>query len=130
MRHMASSNLFMFYSAVVEPIVVFAGMQLLLLLSTAAATTTVKPQLIIFEYVSFKIKRVSVKYFLSCNVIVLVKRPLIITLIYLYPSMDKYCKVWDAIGYPFPNFNSQPLKFCNEYVISSHTLMGMWALKW
>ena len=34
-------------------------------------------------------------------------------------------KVWDEITYPFP---VQPLKFRNGWVISSHTLHGMWLL--
>ena len=54
MRHMASSNLFMFYSAVGEPIVVFAGMQLLLLLSTAAAAATVMLLLMLLHVLAYK----------------------------------------------------------------------------
>ena len=33
-------------------------------------------------------------------------------------------KVWDEITFPFPNL----LKFGNGWVISSHTLFGMWLL--
>ena len=37
-------------------------------------------------------------------------------------------KVWDEITSSFPNFNVQPLKFGNGWVISSHTLLGVWTL--
>ena len=39
-------------------------------------------------------------------------------------------KVWDKITYPFPNFNSCiiELSLGNWYLISSHTLPGMWSL--
>ena len=40
-------------------------------------------------------------------------------------SNYNHYKVWDEISYPFPNFNSSLLKFGNEWVISSHILLGM-----
>ena len=36
--------------------------------------------------------------------------------------------VWDEISYLFPNFNGTTVKFGNEYVISSNTLLGKWLL--
>ena len=34
-------------------------------------------------------------------------------------------KVWDAISYPFPNFNGADMKFGNTYVNSSQTLQSI-----
>ena len=39
-----------------------------------------------------------------------------------------YNKLWVNITYTFPNVNGATLKFGNEKVISSHTLLGKWLL--
>ena len=39
--------------------------------------------------------------------------------------------MWDELTYPFLSFNGatiQVFKFKNGYVISSHTLLGVWLL--
>ena len=36
--------------------------------------------------------------------------------------------MWDEINYPFPNFNGYTVEVWEWWVISSHTLLGMWLL--
>ena len=36
--------------------------------------------------------------------------------------------MWDAITYPFLNFNSATIEVWERQVISSHTLQGRWLL--
>ena len=48
-----------------------------------------------------------------------------LTVIPAWISNYTHYNVWDEIIYPFLNFNVQPLKFRNGYVISPHALPGM-----